>query len=165
MNKKIGIVLLLMAVVCFFSIFIFYKEDLKKEIEGQNTFTKKNNIPTINSLPHPTAENAGSMKNKDEYNLSSNNINKINNIEPINVGQAEEEKAFLLEKIKRENAVERLNKNSLTEDERRDYVEIYNRLSQLDSFIYKSKMNELSEKVAEVESQHERKLKELGISK
>ena len=76
-----------------------------------------------------------------------------------------EEKLFWLEKIKRENAIERLNKNNLSEKERQEYEEIYKRLSQLDSFIYKNKMDSLAAKVAEVEEQHEKKLQELGISK
>ncbi|WGL61339.1 hypothetical protein QEJ31_06995 [Pigmentibacter sp. JX0631] len=165
MNKKVGIISLLMTSICFFSIFLFYKKELKKEIEEQSTDTKKYNFPTNASLPNSTTKNTDSIKNKEEYLSSASSVNSSNKNEPINIEQAEEEKAFLLEKIKRDNAIERLNNNNLTEAERRDYVEIYNRLSQLDSFIYKNKMNELSEKVAEVEAKHDLKLKELGISK
>ncbi|WP_158998708.1 hypothetical protein [Pigmentibacter ruber] len=163
MSKKIVIILTLVASCFLLGAFILYKEMAKNEFEEKSKVPVKNKLSAGSPLSHTADQKLdNSVKNKNEYHLSNNSINKN---EPINIEQAEEEKTFWLEKIKRENAIERLNKNNLTESERQDYVEIYNRLSQLDSFIYKKKMDDLSEKVAEVESQHDQKLRELGISK
>ncbi len=165
MKKKISIVAFLVLLILTLVIFITRKDNLKTEIANSIPILKQGKKFFPSSSDTLDKDNTENKKTTDENQLVENKKIIENKDEPANIEQAEEEKSFWLEKIKRENAIERLNKNSLTEKERQEYVDIYKRLSQLDSYIYKNQMDTLAAKVDEVEASHETKLKELGISK
>lgn len=167
MKKKFGIFkfLVLIGIGLLIGLIIICKDGLKTEVVDRIPILKISKVESHSSPLILKHENAENEQNSAENKLAENKILRESKNEPANVEQAEEEKLFWLEKIKRENAIERLNKNNLSEKERQEYEEIYKRLSQLDSFIYKNKMDSLAAKVAEVEEQHDKRLKELGISK
>lgn len=167
MKKKFGIFkfLVLVGIGLLIGVLIIFKVSLKTEVVDRIPILKSSKAESHNSPLILNQKNIENKQNAAENKLAENKVFSESNNEPANLEQAEEEKLFLLEKIKRENAIERLNKNNLSEKERQEYEEIYKRLSQLDSFIYKNKMDSLAAKVAEVEEQHEKKLQELGISK
>lgn len=66
-------------------------------------------------------------------------------------------------KLEFENAVERLNDNTLTQEEREQYILIYKRISLLDKYILDENYKEVSNKLDELESTHEERLSQFGV--
>lgn len=165
MKKKNRLVFfpLLLGTGIIVSLFFYLKSTQANKIEEKKFEVGQSETESDHAAAVLPQESTDNQQIKEENFLLENEILEDRNEEPQNIQQAETEKEQLLERIKRENAVERLNNNTLTEQERQDYVNIYKRLSELDSYIYKNKIDNLSTKVAEYEIEHEKKLKELGI--
>ncbi|WP_130610426.1 hypothetical protein [Fluviispira sanaruensis] len=91
--------------------------------------------------------------------------NFVNSTIPSNINEAQQEVNFLEKKLKDENAVERLNNNSVSTVERQNYQQIYKRLSLLSKYIMEKDYENLSIKVSDYEKELVKNLEDLGVKK
>ncbi|KAB8032105.1 hypothetical protein [Fluviispira multicolorata] len=156
MKKKY--IFLFISIISISLIVIYIKNHLKNEM-----VINKNTPITQVTADQSVHKNEIKPEAKKEEAPVINTMEDKENT-PNNLQLAEEEKTYLEKKLDLENAVERLNSNSLSKEEREQYSKIYKRISILKSYIINSKLNSVSDKLKDIEAHHKERLQQYGVS-
>ncbi|KAB8029992.1 hypothetical protein [Fluviispira multicolorata] len=162
-NKYTAIFGIVFVLLFLFINKFFFSSEKSSEINVSQS--EKNKIVSIKNSVEPSIKD---NKTKERQNIAENNNvfeDQVNNSMPSGILEAEQEVKFLEKKLKDENAVERLNSNSISDSDRQNYQQIYKRLSLLSKYIMEKKYEDLSLKVTEYEREHDKNLEELGLKK
>ncbi|BBH52511.1 hypothetical protein JCM31447_09520 [Fluviispira sanaruensis] len=162
-NKYTFVLGVLIVLIILFMGKIFFSEEKKSGINISQT--ELNKINSNNNKIESTNKENEINENIDVEAKNNEFKDFVNIIFPISVKEVQQEVEFLEKKLRDENAVERLNSNSVSTEERQNYQQIYKRLSLLSKYIMEKDYADLSIKVSEYEKEHKKNLEELGIKR
>ena len=123
----------------------------------------KQNISLNKEIPKIDKKEMSAVAKNTQTSETGNNELVNNDVIPSSIEQAIDEKSFLEKKLIDENAVSRLNANTLSLAEREQYLVIYKRLSLLDKYILDFKIKVISNNLKEIEDHHQERLRQFGI--
>ncbi|APJ04823.1 hypothetical protein [Silvanigrella aquatica] len=149
--------------VSLFSTIILIILSLNFKTNNQNINSSTTNL--FKKYTFNISQNENNLKESKARNAIQNNYKNDYDTPELTLDKAIEERDFWINKIKSEQIEEKLNQNNLSVDERNEYTKIYLKLSELDSFIYKTKMKSLEAKVDQFEDEHNRILKNFEMPK